>query len=153
MRRYAVAVVSTAVLVGVTAVAVAVSSSAASPVESATSIPVSSPPVGTVPPSPSATGGTIDNCPSGYVCLYSDPGWSTNTVEHMWKAYGYHALTDEYGTHWILNNQYATSAGRPGAFACTSTTASSCTVSVPMGQWRRLDITPVNEVRLTSSGG
>lgn len=93
-------------------------------------------------------------CPGGAVCMYdTQDHWLNDTPDHVWYSYGYHALTDEYGPHWVFNNQYATSAGRAGAYACKAAKASSCTLRIAMDDWESFDATPINYIRLTPSGG
>lgn len=102
-----------------------------------------------------AQAGTVKKwgCPAGEVCVYTTAGWINDTPSYHWGAYGYHPIYNEYGTRVIFNNQYATSSGRAGAYACRSQSASSCGSVIAMDDWEYVDITPINYVRLTASGG
>ena len=95
----------------------------------------------------------VYGCPGGYVCMYTWDGWLNSTPEHTYYSYGYHALSNEYGERVVFNNQYATSAGRPGAYLCTSNVASSCTTLIKMDTPWDTNISPINYIRLTPSGG
>jgi hypothetical protein len=93
-------------------------------------------------------------CPLGYVCMYDNVvNWINEDPDHKWYRYGYYALSGEYGLHWVVNNQYATPAGRPGAYACEAKTPSRCNFLIPMGKVRYFKADPINYIRLTPSGG
>ena len=78
-------------------------------------------------------------------------------ASHIWSSYGYHALINEYGIRWIVNNQYGWKSGgathRPAAYACKSTSIGSCDDVIRMDTTQRLEIGPISYVLLTSSGG
>ena len=54
---------------------------------------------------PSAEGGPEMGCPYGAVCIYNPAGEATHTPEHVYWSYGKHQLYNEFGPHYIVNNQ------------------------------------------------
>ncbi|WP_147915308.1 hypothetical protein [Ruania zhangjianzhongii] len=55
--------------------------------------------------SPSAEGSPHNGCPYGAVCIYNPAGEATQTPEHVYWSYGKHQLYNEFGPHYIVNNQ------------------------------------------------
>lgn len=46
------------------------------------------------------------SCPSGHVCMYAGKyNMDTGIIEHSYYTYGSHQFYDEYGYHYIYNNQ------------------------------------------------
>jgi hypothetical protein len=104
---------------------------------------------------PAAQAGTKAKwgCPGGAVCMYTTEGWWDDKPQHIYYSYGYHTLTNEFGQRVVFNNQYATSSGRAAAYTCTAKTASSCNLRIAMDDFEWVNITPINYIRLTASGG
>jgi hypothetical protein len=104
---------------------------------------------------PAAQAGTKAKwgCPSGAVCMYTDAGFLADKPKHIYYSYGYHALTNEFGNRVIFNNQYETGSGRAAAYTCTANTPSSCNLRIRMDATEFVNITPINYIRLTASGG
>lgn len=51
--------------------------------------------------------GAVHGCPSGAVCIYpQNRGWNGDRPGLTFWAYGPHNLSNLYGTHRVLNNQY-----------------------------------------------
>lgn len=64
-------------------------------------------------PLQAATLAAVRGCQVGYVCIYSsESNWNRGIVEHRYYTYGTHRLYDEYGNHWIYNNQTDNAAFR-----------------------------------------
>ena len=55
--------------------------------------------------SPSAEGSPHNGCPYGAVCIYTPAGNATGTPEHIYWSYGEHQLYNEFGRHFVSNNQ------------------------------------------------
>jgi hypothetical protein len=92
---------------------------------------------------------TLHGCPPGYVCLYpQDAGWNNDTPSDKWYDYGTYQLSNQYGYHFILNNQ----TGGAGLRLCNGWNGEACPWSVTAGDSARLDFTPLNSIRLTSVG-
>lgn len=52
---------------------------------------------------------SYQGCPAGYVCIYPrDKGWNGGHPEAggLFYSYGAHNLSNQYGNHYIFNNQY-----------------------------------------------
>jgi hypothetical protein len=91
-----------------------------------------------------AAGSTRHGCPYYYACMYTSSGWKSNTPEHKWYYYGCYALSNEYGTRWIYNNQ--SGGGDISLFGpyCGSGVLWTFTP----GGWGQVNITPVDWVEL-----
>ncbi|UIJ34318.1 hypothetical protein [Allobranchiibius sp. GilTou73] len=54
-------------------------------------------------------GGTYEGCPYGAVCIYpQNAGWNGGHPEAggVYWSYGAHNLSNQYGNHYVFNNQY-----------------------------------------------
>ncbi|WNM32027.1 hypothetical protein RKE30_17220 [Streptomyces sp. Li-HN-5-11] len=89
---------------------------------------------------------TWDGCPSGAVCIYGenvDPSANPHPTQVFW-SYGAHNLSNQYGWHWVTNNQ----TGGATASLCKAYNGGNCDF-VMQPQWRyRVDLTPVNSITL-----
>lgn len=54
---------------------------------------------------PSAEGSPHNGCPYGAVCIYTPAGDANGTPEHVYWSYGRHQLYNEFGPHYVTNNQ------------------------------------------------
>lgn len=109
-----------------------------------------------------AAGSTIHGCPSGAVCVYpQNAGWNGDRPSLEFWSYGPHNLSNQYGHHYVLNNQ--TDDGGFPAIAilckgynganCTGTTYYQYSRSSAKGvSWGNPDLTPINSIVLTVSG-
>jgi hypothetical protein len=92
-----------------------------------------------------AAGSTRHGCPYYYACMYTTSGWKNNTPEHEWYYYGCYALSNEYGTRYIYDNQ---SGGGDiagfGNYTCNSGTQ----WAAGPGGWLVVNITPTNSVEI-----
>ncbi|WP_369218003.1 hypothetical protein [Streptomyces flavofungini] len=54
-----------------------------------------------------AAGGSWQGCPYGAVCVYGQDvnPWANPHPSHVYWSYGAHNLSNQYGDHFILNNQ------------------------------------------------
>lgn len=90
----------------------------------------------------------IWGCPRGEVCVYTLDGWTKQTPEATYGAYGYNLLHDQFGRHVVFNNQY----GYAGAYLCTGS-GGGCGPEVAVNGAVVYDLTPINSIRLTETGG
>jgi hypothetical protein len=104
----------------------------------------------TLGPATTAHAQTWYGCPDGWVCLYPQDTyyWNSNP-EQMWYTYGYHNLSNVYGTHYIFNNQ----TGNASIDLCYGYNGTNCTV--PNGHIGAqliggFDFTPINSVVLNT---
>ncbi|MFF7019276.1 MULTISPECIES: hypothetical protein [Streptomyces] len=92
-----------------------------------------------------AEGGTWDGCPYGAVCIYPENVTPVNNPHpsHIFYSYGFHRVYNQFGNHWVFNNQY------DGAVAelCRSVNT-DCTESIPSQQGWYVDMTPINSLHL-----
>jgi hypothetical protein len=59
-----------------------------------------------VAPSAEAAG-TYQGCPYGAVCVYpQNAGWNGGHPSLFFYSYGAHNLSNQYGNHYVFNNQY-----------------------------------------------
>jgi serine/threonine protein kinase len=128
------------------------STTSAEPTSSSKKATTTDPRAGTVAAPATQAGTTIKRgCPAGAVCMYTESGWGADSPQHVWTSYNTYTLSNEWGTRYIFNNQYATSSGRAGAYACE--TKSSCSISIAMDTYQKVDIGPINFIKVTSNGG
>jgi hypothetical protein len=92
-----------------------------------------------------AAAATVHGCPTGYVCIYAqNAGWGNDAPTHMFYYYGYYNLSNQYGTHRVLNNQYDGAE----ALLCLNYGGSNCTYTLAAGYYIDFNLTPINSVRL-----
>lgn len=64
-------------------------------------------------------------CRDGYVCIYAqNDGWpgTTESPTDVYYAYGVYQLYDQYGLHWVYNNQ----TDNAGVWLCTGSYGTNC---------------------------
>ncbi len=90
--------------------------------------------------------GTIQGCPSGYVCLYPNASWNNGHPSQIWYTYGAHNLSNQFGVKRIFNNQ------TDGAIArtCTGFNGVGCGDALPVMVYRDENFTPINSVVLAA---
>jgi hypothetical protein len=94
---------------------------------------------------PAQAAGTIQGCPSGYVCLYpQNAGWNGGHPSYKWYTYGAHNLSNQFGTHRFFNNQ----TGGAIARNCTGYNGTGCQGAQTAGTWWDYNYTPYNSVLL-----
>lgn len=102
----------------------------------------------TVTATPAANAaGALHGCPSGAVCIYPrDAGFNGDRPSNAYYSYGLHRLYNQYGDHYIVNNQ----TGGAGAELCESLDGVyNCPYEVFPQDWSIIDLTPINTVKLT----
>ncbi|MET9731120.1 hypothetical protein ABZZ79_10780 [Streptomyces sp. NPDC006458] len=89
-----------------------------------------------------------DRCPDGAVCIYpegQDPETNPSVnPTHVFWSYGSHNLSNQFGWHWVYNNQ----TGGAGANLCTQSNGGGCGDELAAGTAVYADLTPINSVRL-----
>ncbi|MFE4975966.1 hypothetical protein ACFRAR_28160 [Kitasatospora sp. NPDC056651] len=83
-------------------------------------------------------------CPSGAVCVYpqnQDPAASPSDV--YW-SYGAHRLSNQYGNHWVLNNQ----TGGAHARLCRGSGGTDCVYDIAAQRGVYYDLGPINSITL-----
>ncbi|MET9296604.1 hypothetical protein [Streptomyces sp. NPDC003077] len=85
------------------------------------------------------------NCPYGAVCIYPQNQDPAVSPSHVFYSYGAHNLSNQYGRHWVLNNQYG------GAYAhlCTGYNGAGCNYDIAPQNGVYADLTPINSITLT----
>ncbi|MCW2755872.1 MAG: hypothetical protein JWQ32_3283 [Marmoricola sp.] len=117
--------------------------------------------IGIETPAQAAT--AVHGCPSGAFCIYpQNAGWNGDRPSVELWSYGPHNLSNEYGHHYVLNNQYNDPQGNPViAVLCTGVNGTGCSGatyyqysrSTSAGvSWGNPDLTPINSVILTVFG-
>ncbi|MET8584248.1 hypothetical protein ABZX39_25710 [Streptomyces collinus] len=89
---------------------------------------------------------TVYGCQSGNVCIWAQ---GVNPVDNphptnQYTTYGAHNLSNQFGYHWVLNNQY----GGASASLCKNFGGTNCVVTLAQDQWTYEDLTPINSVTL-----
>ncbi len=89
--------------------------------------------------------GTWDGCPYGAVCIYPENVTPSSSPypTYIFYSYGFHPIYNQYGNHWVYNNQY------DGAVAelCKSIN-NDCTESIPEQTGWFVDLGPINSLHL-----
>jgi hypothetical protein len=98
-----------------------------------------------------ASTSTVHGCPAGYVCIYPEnAGWNGDRPELKYVRYGTYNLSNQFGTHRVLNNQY------DGALLhlCTlyNGYARDYFVTYPQDAWKDEYMTPINSIKVVPSG-
>ncbi len=116
--------------------------------------------IGTAVPAQAA--GAVHGCPSGAVCVYPEnAGWNGNSPSIELWSYGPHNLSDQFGHHYVLNNQVDDGGFPAIAMLCKAYNGKDCTgptyyqygrSSKKGVSWGDPDLTPIDSVVLTVSG-
>ncbi|MEU4560170.1 hypothetical protein AB0F72_17440 [Actinoplanes sp. NPDC023936] len=88
--------------------------------------------------------GTIQGCPSGYVCIYPNAGWNNGRPSLKFYTYGAHNLSGQYGVKRFFNNQ----TGGAIARNCTGYNGTGCGGAQTPGTYGDYNYTPYNSVLL-----
>jgi hypothetical protein len=78
-----------------------------------------------------ASATTVQGCPSGAVCIYpQNAGWNGGHPSLIFFSYGYHNLTNQFGTHRFYNHQ----TGGASAYGCSGSVAPDrcCSAMTPV---------------------
>ncbi|MFF9485343.1 hypothetical protein [Streptomyces sp. NPDC014676] len=84
------------------------------------------------------------NCPYGAVCIYPQNQNPAVSPSHVFWAYGPHRIYNQFGYHWVLNNQsdYAV------AYLCKSV-GTDCHDSINSQEGLYFNLDPINSVTLS----
>ncbi|MER6200095.1 hypothetical protein ABT234_22335 [Streptomyces sp. NPDC001586] len=83
-------------------------------------------------------------CPEGAVCIYPQNQNPAVKPTHVFYSYGSHNLRNQFGNHWVLNNQY----GGATANLCTGSNGAGCGSPIAAKTGVYADLTPINSIRL-----
>ncbi|MEU6864559.1 hypothetical protein ABZ924_14970 [Streptomyces sp. NPDC046876] len=83
-------------------------------------------------------------CPDGAVCIYPQNQNPAVAPSQIFYSYGAHKLFDQYGNHWVLNNQY----GGATASLCTGSNGTGCGGPIAQGTGVYADLGPINSITL-----
>ncbi|MFE6838118.1 hypothetical protein ACFVFI_25215 [Streptomyces sp. NPDC057705] len=83
-------------------------------------------------------------CPEGAVCIYPQNQNPAVKPTHVFYSYGAHNLNNQFGNHWVLNNQY----GGATANLCTGSNGAGCGGPIAAKTGVYADLTPINSIRL-----
>ncbi|KOU20564.1 hypothetical protein ADK52_25980 [Streptomyces sp. WM6372] len=83
-------------------------------------------------------------CPYGSVCIYPQDQNPAVKPSHVFTSYGAHNLSNQYGRHWVLNNQY----GGATASLCTGYDGKGCGSPIAQGTGVYADLGPINSITL-----
>ncbi|WP_458248728.1 hypothetical protein [Streptomyces sp. MAI_2237] len=89
---------------------------------------------------------TVYGCRSGNVCIWAE-GVEPFDDPHptvQFSSYGYHNLSNQYGEHAVLNNQY----GGATASLCHNYGGTNCYETLFQDDWAYENLTPVNSITL-----
>jgi hypothetical protein len=115
-----------------------------------------------------AAGSTIHGCPSGAVCVYPEnAGWNGDRPSLEFWSYGAHNLSNQYGNHYVLNNQtdWVPPGGGYAAAMATGDTGYNGTGTQSWtlinyihsgaggySAWGNFNLTPINSIDLWITG-
>ncbi|AYV31608.1 hypothetical protein HET69_10855 [Streptomyces sp. CJ_13] len=83
-------------------------------------------------------------CPDGAVCIYPQDQNPAVKPSNIYYSYGAHNLSNQFGRHWVLNNQY----GGASASLCTGSGGRGCGNPIAQGTGVYADLTPINSITL-----
>ncbi|MEU6775055.1 hypothetical protein [Streptomyces sp. NPDC046759] len=83
-------------------------------------------------------------CPDGAVCVYPQDQNPAQKPSLVFYSYGAHNLSNQYGRHWVLNNQY----GGATASLCTGYDGAGCGSPIAQGTGVYADLSPINSITL-----
>ncbi len=105
---------------------------------------------------PAQAAGWVHGCPPGYFCIYPrDAGYNYDHPSHFFSNYGWYNLSNMYGVHTVINNQYSEQGASADVDLCDEYN----------GQWHNFrnileqgmgtdyDFTPINSIKLYLYGG
>lgn len=84
------------------------------------------------------------NCPYGAACIYPQNQNPPISPTHVFWAYGPHPIYNQYGNHWVLNNQ----SDSARAFLCESI-GTDCYDHLNAGEGAYYNLDPINSVTLS----
>ncbi|MFF7053105.1 hypothetical protein ACFY94_32605 [Streptomyces griseorubiginosus] len=89
---------------------------------------------------------TVYGCRSGNVCIWAQ-GVEPFDDPHptvQYSSYGYHNLSNQFGEHAVLNNQY----GGATAHLCRNYGGTNCPEILLQDDWSYENLTPINSITL-----
>ncbi|MFI8231137.1 hypothetical protein ACIGDI_20080 [Streptomyces sp. NPDC085900] len=90
---------------------------------------------------------TVFNCPGGAVCIYPrDADIHSSTPTNVYYSYGAHNLSNQFGNHYVLNNQYG--GANATADLCTGYDGVDCGITIEMNYFKQVNLTPINSIVL-----
>jgi hypothetical protein len=95
-------------------------------------------------PNPTGTS-EYHGCAPGYVCIYpQDKGWNGDQPSLKYYYYGVYQLSNQYGRHYIVNNQYADA----WVDLCTDWSGTEYSWIFSPHTWNVVDFTPINSIKV-----
>ncbi|MFJ3220467.1 hypothetical protein ACIPLC_31660 [Kitasatospora sp. NPDC086801] len=91
-----------------------------------------------------AADGSWAGCPYGAVCVYPQNQDPASAPSEVYWSYGAHNLSNQYGNHWVLNNQ----SGGAHAHLCQGSGGGSCVYDIPAQKGVWYDLGPINSITL-----
>jgi hypothetical protein len=90
---------------------------------------------------------TVFGCPGGAVCIYpQNADIHTSSPTNIYYSYGAHDLNNQFGNHYVLNNQYG--SANATAQLCLGYGGVNCTITIGLNEFGNYNLTPINSVVL-----
>ncbi|MEU3341313.1 hypothetical protein [Streptomyces sp. NPDC006668] len=90
---------------------------------------------------------TVYGCPGGAVCIYPrDADIHNSTPTNIYYSYGAHNLSNQFGNHYVLNNQYG--SANATAQLCNGYNGADCVITIGLNELGVYNLTPINSVVL-----
>lgn len=83
-------------------------------------------------------------CPDGAVCIYPQDQNPAVKPSQIYYSYGAHNLSNQFGNHWVLNNQ----TGGASASLCYGSNGANCGNPIAAGTGVYADLGPINSITL-----
>ncbi|MET7619177.1 hypothetical protein [Streptomyces sp. NPDC005408] len=83
-------------------------------------------------------------CPDGAVCIYPQNQNPAVSPSQIFWSYGPHNLSNQFGNHWVLNNQ----TGGATASLCTGYNGAGCGERIAQDHGVYADLSPINSITL-----
>jgi hypothetical protein len=87
----------------------------------------------------------VNGCPSGAVCIYPrNAGFNNDRPSDVFFSYGAHNLENQFGKHYVFNNQVEGASVR----LCTGFNGTGCRSAIEPGDTKEPNLTPINSILL-----
>jgi hypothetical protein len=89
----------------------------------------------------------VYGCPGGAVCIYPEAtAYWKSTPTDIFYSYGAHNLHNQFGNHFVMNNQYG--SANATAQLCKGYNGVDCEVTIKLNEYVYYGLTPINSIVL-----
>lgn len=89
----------------------------------------------------------VYGCPGGAACIYPEGAdIHSSTPTDVFYSYGAHNLRNQFGNHYVLNNQWG--GANATVRLCKGYNGVDCVITIPMNEFGVYNLTPINSIVL-----